>query len=468
MNANPHDDSTVLAGKYLLEEVIGTGGMGTVYRARHLVLGSPVAVKLMHRSGEPLLAERFLREARLAASARHPNVVSILDFGTTDDAQPFMVMEFLEGRSLSDYIESGTLSLEAQVSIVAQVLSGLDAVHRAGIIHRDLKPANIFVTQLEDGSHFARLLDFGISFSVDPESAMRRGRFGTDQQLIIGTPEYMSFEQAQGQVDIDERADVYAMGVILYELLSWGQLPYADANPGGVLFKIFAGTHLPLERLRPDLPALAAVVERALSSDRRERPSSARALRRELLGAMGGAVAEMTDGSIVLPRDARARRDSDRSIRASDANLGRRATEPGVSSGAPSLPYLRTERRWWRTPKTAAAVFVMVSGVGLAVVLGSAAPEPASVPAATPAVGTAHDPGDRPLDFHTPVSVPSTPPDAGLVAPRERPESHAVEASEAVGVRPRRRAAERRETGAERSGERGRLRRGLIIRDLDF
>lgn len=397
--------------------------------------------------------------------------MSILDFGTTDDAQPFMVMEFLEGRSLSDCIESGTLSLGAQVSIVAQVLSGLDAVHRAGIIHRDLKPANIFVTQLEDGSHFARLLDFGISFSVDPGSAMRRGRFGTDAQLIIGTPEYMSFEQAQGQIDIDERADVYAMGVILYELLSGGQLPYADANPGGVLFKIFAGKHLPLQHHRPDVPAIAAVVERAIASVREERPQSARALRRELLTAMGGGVTEMTDDAIVIAAPARPRHDSDRPTRASDEHLGR-APEAGVSSGAPSLPYLPTQRPRWRIPAMAAAVIMLVSGVGLAgLVMSPSCADGVAPPASR--VGARGDDlrrdadEDRTTALTSPVSVPSTPPDAGLASRPERAEAPALETHETT-ARPRRHAAERAEPASAPSERRGRLRRGLIVRDLDF
>ncbi len=473
-----HDDRTILAGKYLLEELIGTGGMGTVYRAQHLVLGSPVAVKLMHRSQDPLLAERFLREARIAAAARHPNVVSILDFGTTEDDQPFMVMEFLEGRALSDYIESpGSLSLEAQLSIITQILSGLDAVHRAGIIHRDLKPANIFVTQLEDGTYFARLLDFGISFSVDPESALRRGRFGTDAQLIIGTPEYMSFEQAQGQADIDERADVYAMGVILYELLSGGHIPYADANPGGVLFKIFAGQHVSLAHLRPDVPALAAVIERALSNDREARPASAQQLRRELLAAASASL-DAVDGPVAVLGAIRERRTSDRPTRASYEDVGRGVT--GVSSGAPSLPYLRADRRRrsrWLAVGAGAALLTL-AGIG-ATWLGGATPPP---PAPHPPAGVVASPAVTAIPS-TPVSVPSTPPDAGLVpateahgvaseAPIEAP---GAEPEVAPTERPRRAAPERRRPTARdaspgESSEPGarRLRRGLIVRDLDF
>lgn len=478
MNTNAQeladDGATILAGKYRLEEVIGTGGMGTVYRARHLVLGSPVAVKLMHRSGDPVLAERFLREARLAASARHPNVVSILDFGTTDDDQPFMVMEFLEGRSLSDYIESpGSLSLEAQVSIIAQVLSGLDSVHRAGIIHRDMKPANIFVTQLEDGRHFARLLDFGISFSVDPDSALRRGRFGTDEQLIIGTPEYMSFEQAQGRVDIDERADVYAVGVMLYELLSGGHLPFADPNPGGVLFKIFAGTHVRLEQLRPDLPALAAVVERALSSDREARPPTARALRRDLLTAMGTPIPEVTDSAIPMAEVARARRNSDRPTRASDAHLVRPTVEPGVSSGAPSLPYLERPRRRWLAP-TLGGALVLGAGLLIAALSGAVTPD-AEAPVASSA-GVA--PPREPPSVPSVPTVASTPPDGGSEALRVPPsegvlaaESDSTDDEVGAPARVHHRTAtppaRRDPSSASRSERRG-LRPGLIVRDLDF
>jgi serine/threonine-protein kinase len=279
-------DEVVLAGKYRLGPSIGCGGMGTVHRATHVLLHRPVAVKLLHPSDDPQLAERFLREAQVAAAARHPNVVDIIDFGTTDDGQPFMVMELLEGQSLRELYESGIeLTLDEQLDVMVQVLKGLEAVHRTGIVHRDLKPANVFLTEQEDGTLRARLLDFGISFTVDRDREV--GDEDMSQRVLAGTPEYMSFEQCEGRHDIDERADVHAIGVMLYELFSGGALPFEGCNPGAVLFQVMSCRHTPLIELRPDLPELAALVERCLSPDRDDRPQSARDLRKALLLAAG-------------------------------------------------------------------------------------------------------------------------------------------------------------------------------------
>lgn len=279
-----HED-VVLAGKYRLGPSIGCGGMGTVHRATHVPLHRPVAVKLMHANDDPQLGERFLREAQVAAAARHPNVVDIIDFGTTDEGQPFMVMELLEGRSLRELMESGIeLTLDEQIDVMVQVLQGLEAVHRAGIVHRDLKPANVFLTEQEDGTLRARLLDFGISFTVDRGAAVDED---PNRRIIAGTPEYMSFEQCEGRHDVDERADVHAIGVMLYELFSGGVLPFEGDNPGAVLFQVMSCRHVPLIELRPDLPELAALVERCMAPDREDRPQTARDVRKALLLAAG-------------------------------------------------------------------------------------------------------------------------------------------------------------------------------------
>jgi serine/threonine-protein kinase len=327
---------TILAGKYRLEEVIGTGGMGTIYRGTHVVLQRPVAVKILHLAGGGAdLAERFLREAQVAAAIRHPNVVDIIDFGTTPDGRPFMVMEYLDGESLWDrMLRKAPLTTLEQVEVMGQVLLGLDAVHRAGILHRDLKPANLFLSPHDDGTLYARLLDFGISYSVDPESKLRRGRFGTDDRMIIGTPQYLSPEQAEGRPDLDGRADVWAIGVILYELLTGGLLPYDDENPGAVLFKVMSGGHIPLSQYRPDIPEIVEVVEAALAHDRERRPATARDFRRRLLGAAGvagdlsGSYARLRLSSPGL-RVTPAERDTAQRMRAS------RPTEPEIASIEP-------------------------------------------------------------------------------------------------------------------------------------
>jgi eukaryotic-like serine/threonine-protein kinase len=264
--------------------------MGSVWSATHVALGRRVAVKFIDvaHGSRDAIASRFLREARLAAAVRHPHVVDILDFGLTEQGEPVMVMELLEGDTLATRTKAGPrLTTEESVDVMAQVLSGLDAVHRAGVLHCDIKPANIIVERApETDGLFARLLDFGIAYAADPRSELSRGRFGTDAHSVFGTPEYMSPEQAEGRTDLDERADVYAVSVILYELLS-GASPFQDEHPGRVLFRVMLGSHVPLVTLRPDLPALAAVVEHGMTLDREARAPSARALRRALLAASG-------------------------------------------------------------------------------------------------------------------------------------------------------------------------------------
>jgi serine/threonine protein kinase len=368
--------SSLFAGKYRLVEPIGAGGVGTVWRAEHVLLHRAVAVKriVLHR-GDPMLVERFLREARIAAAIRHPNVVDVIDFGQTDDGQPFMVMELLEGESLLERVAPGRppLATDQIVDIASQALLGLEAVHRVGIVHLDLKPGNIFLSDLEDGSVFARLLDFGISYSLDPNSVLRRGQFGTDARLVCGTPEYMSAEHAEGRADIDARSDVYAVGVVLYELLSGGQLPYTDENPGAILFKILKGVHTPLGELRPDLPALCEVVESALAREREARPRSARELRRRLLAAVGrGPEASGRQVREALP---------------SDRPPALPAPEPAPASEPRTLvhPGTSSVNRWRR----AAGASVVAASAGLLAAGDAAVPE--SDPPA--AVGVAAEPG---------------------------------------------------------------------------
>jgi serine/threonine-protein kinase len=286
----------LLDGKYRLEEPIGEGGMGTVWRATNVTLERAVAVKFVRAQGERAI-ERFLREARIAASIHSPYVVDVLEFGVSPNGDPVLVMELLEGEALDERLDRDGISAFEAVRIMAQVLVGLDAVHRAGIVHRDLKPANIFLSNDGAGETFARLIDFGVSHSVDPSSNLRRGKHGTDERVIVGTPAYIAPEQAEGRKDVDARADVYSIGVMLYELLA-GQLPFDDEHPGKTLYKVMDGAHRPLSSHRPDLPELSAVIERAMARDRDERPQSARELR-DLLLATAELAPEVTGGSPV-------------------------------------------------------------------------------------------------------------------------------------------------------------------------
>ena len=361
----------VLGGKYRLEEAIARGGMARVWRARHIELSRPVAVKFVDAAGAgPSGIERFLIEAKVAASVRHKNVVDIVDFGFVEqpdhDPEPYMVMELLEGETLGDRIERSPLSDDETVDITLQLLSGLDAVHRAGIIHRDLKPGNVFLTHDHDGT-FARLLDFGIS-----EGAEQRA-FG-DSGLVVGTPEYMSPEQAFGAA-IDLRADLYGVGVLLYEMLSAGRLPFEHDEGQRVLEMVVAGVHTPLVKLRPDQPDLAAVVERALARNPEDRYKNARDMRRAIVEATGSG--DNTTERMAAIRESGTRR------RLETATASELAA-PSLPAGSPlrlvALPPAPPTRRPIM-PIAVGVVLAAVAGVVWAMTPSSGAPT--ATPAAT-------------------------------------------------------------------------------------
>lgn len=266
-----------IARRYKILGVLGKGGMGAVYEAQHLTIGRRVALKRLH----PELAvdanavHRFQREARAAGTTGHENIVDVLDLGFAEDGAPYLVMELLEGESLAQRLRRQTkLSAERAAAIAGQVLAALEAVHARGVIHRDLKPDNVFLTRRGGRRDFVKVLDFGVSKVAATPEATKLTRTG----MMVGTPHYMSPEQARGMPDLDHRVDLYAVGVILYECLS-GQLPFRGDNYHALLQAILAGDAPPLHTLVPALPhALVALVHRALARDREERFESARAM----------------------------------------------------------------------------------------------------------------------------------------------------------------------------------------------
>lgn len=280
---------TVIRERYQLESMIGEGGMASVWRARDLTLARSVAVKLLFARDDrdrSALTARFLREARIAASVQHRNVIQIVDFGTTEDELPFMVMELLEGEPLSGRMHrERKLPVADVVQIANLTLRGLAAVHNTGIIHRDLKPDNIYLKR-ENQSVYPKILDFGISRSVEPQSG-RRSALTTREGMIIGTPEYMSPEQARGVKDIDPRTDLYSMGVIMYECLT-GRLPFHSENVGDLIIQVVTGTAPTVHELMPEVPLeVSKVIEHAMARKREERFSSAVEMQAALLDVMG-------------------------------------------------------------------------------------------------------------------------------------------------------------------------------------
>jgi hypothetical protein len=266
----------ILAGKYRLIERIGEGGMGTVWRARNEVLECDVAIKVLNKTlvDDATAGARFRQEARAAAQIRHPNICAALDLGEQDGA-PFLVMEHLRGESVAARMtREGTLAPRAAVAILLEALAGLAAAHAAGIIHRDFKPENVFLAE-EGDRVVAKILDFGVSKYIGGDAErVKLTRTGA----LIGTPAYMSPEQALGLDDVDARSDVWAAGVVLYELVA-GSLPYLAANYNAMLVKIATEAPRPLLDAAPAVdPALAGTVFAALAHRREDRTQTARAL----------------------------------------------------------------------------------------------------------------------------------------------------------------------------------------------
>lgn len=272
---------TLIAGKYRLDELLGRGGMGEVWRATHLDLDRRVALKLMHDAADEVAVARFMREAKAAAKVRHRNVVEVLDFGRTAEGDPFLVMEYLEGNSLEDRLFASPPPTIGEVGEwVAGSLSGLAAIHDEGIVHRDMKPGNLHLAEDADGV-VPKILDFGIARSVDGSLTPI-----TQSDIAIGTPHYMSPEQVRG-VELDHRTDIYAMGVVLYEAFA-GRLPFEGPSVSGIIAAIVADSPPPLGSLRPGLaPALIEVVSRAMHRDPAQRYGTAREMREALLDALG-------------------------------------------------------------------------------------------------------------------------------------------------------------------------------------
>ena len=265
--------SGTVVGSYRLIRIIGRGGMGAVYEAENLSIGRRVAIKVLEDAfaKDPVMRARFEREARTAASIAHPNVVEMLDRGTLEPDRPYIVMELLEGEPLRERMQRGALSLGEAAYIGAQILAGLATAHARGVVHRDLKPDNVFLVAHEGDQLFVKLLDFGISKLLGEGVDLHLTSTGS----VMGTPRYMSPEQARGQHELDHRVDLFAVGVLLFEMLT-GVPPHAGDSYNQLVGSLLERTPPPISSLRPDLPvAVAAMVDLALSRDRDQRPSTA-------------------------------------------------------------------------------------------------------------------------------------------------------------------------------------------------
>jgi len=412
--ADPTFDSLIgatLAGRYQMIRRIGEGGMGAVYEARHTVIGKRVAVKVLLEKflTKSDFVARLLQEARLASSIGHENIVDVTDFGTTDDGRSFVVMEFLDGEALSQLVmREAPLPIERSLRIARQVASALGAAHAKGIYHRDIKPENVYLIRRGDAD-FVKVVDFGISKAVKQggnEEGADAYRL-THTGLLLGTPLYMSPEQARGDEDLDHRVDIWATGVMMYECLT-GEVPFRANNYLGIISQVLTHTAAPPSQVRPELgipDAVEAVVMRAMDKDRTRRYAAMADLEHDLERLLAG------DQNVGLPL-----------VPAGGAAAGRRPVSP--------------PRRWHL-----GLVAVLALGVGVSLALsrpsgGGATAIPAKVvtkrapaasaPSAAPATSAAGAPAPERAASERPPRAPG--PHArgrnehrAAAAPAERP-----------------------------------------------
>ncbi|MGB0678282.1 MAG: serine/threonine protein kinase [Polyangiales bacterium] len=271
--ASPHDDliGIRIFGGYHITQLMGNGGMGAVFLAENQSLGTKLAVKVLHPSmcGDTQVTCRFIDEAKAASAIRHRNIIQVIDASEMPDGRPYIVLEWLEGETLREHARSkGRMTLTEAAPILLQICSGLQAAHARKIIHRDLKPANLFITYKEDGELRVTILDFGVA-KLSEADLLRSAE--TQTNTVIGTPNYMAPEQARACADVDVRADIYALGVVAFELLTQQRL-YSAHCVGDLIFQMATA---PMPRLRDVLedvdPAVDAWLSRAVALERDER-----------------------------------------------------------------------------------------------------------------------------------------------------------------------------------------------------
>ena len=270
----------MLDDKYRIERLLAVGGMGAVYEGTHVKLRKRVAIKVLNpQLASKAMIDRFHREAITASQIGHEGIAQVTDLGTSTTGESFIVMELLEGEPLSSrLLGAKQLPVEVACELGCAILSPLAAAHAAGVVHRDLKPDNVFLVRQSRGE-MVKLLDFGISRAAGLEQEFRLTTTG----LVLGTPYYMSPEQARGETDIGPAADLYSFGVIMYEMLI-GEVPIKADNYNQLIYRVMTGDYARPRSKRPDLPpALEDIVMRAMALEPQARPASAAELEQALL-----------------------------------------------------------------------------------------------------------------------------------------------------------------------------------------
>jgi eukaryotic-like serine/threonine-protein kinase len=429
-------ERAVIAGRYRLERLLGQGGMGVVWAAVHTVTGKRVALKFVRGSTQraPELRRRFLREARAASAVAHPNVVGVHDVFELDAQTLIMVMDLLEGETLGQRLaREEALPLGAAADILIQVVSAVGAAHAAGVVHRDLKPDNVFLVTAGTGTPDVRVLDFGIAKLVVAEGVLPETANITGSGAILGTPSYMSPEQACGERDLDHRTDVWSIGAILYECLS-GARPIDGENMGQVVKRLLTGVITPLSAVVPSVPAdIDDLVRRMLTRNPDGRPSDLREVFEVLAGhasvtapSFGCAAPSQLDLSISSGGELPAFEE----IHPADAPAARPQT-----IGAHSIP-----GRGRSVQRRSLWIFVALAALGASLVLlvrRSSQEQPRAVSAASRAQSSAQ-PSAAPPGAPSPRADMARPPDLSatplkLSSPKQAPGTgaeHAVRSME--------------------------------------
>ncbi|MBZ0186942.1 MAG: serine/threonine protein kinase, partial [Candidatus Obscuribacterales bacterium] len=275
---------TKLAGKYDIIRVLGTGGMGVVYEGRHEVMDRRVAIKMLqaHHLNDSMSVKRFQQESKATCRLNHPHIITVFDFGISPTGQPYIVMDYLEGKPLSDIIkEEGQIKVDRAVHMFQQACEALAHAHNQSVIHRDLKPSNIVLVSYEDDKDYVKVVDFGVAKIM--EDGGTEGQKLTQMGEVCGSPIYMSPEQCQGFA-LDKRSDVYSMGIVMYETLT-NRLPILGKTMVETMSKHIKDAPPSFSEVRPDLyipERVEQVILRALAKDPDDRPQSMEHLAREL------------------------------------------------------------------------------------------------------------------------------------------------------------------------------------------
>lgn len=382
-------NNKIIAETYRLIRQIGSGGMGTIYEAENIRVGRKFAIKLLKvdLAKNQEVFQRFKREAQIAGRLGHPNMVEVVDFNITKDGAPYIVMEKLDGEDLSQRLKrTGALSLAQTLSMLGEVVDALEAAHQAGVVHRDMKPENIFLCKHGRRDDLIKLLDFGISKIKTADKVL------TQTNAVMGTPYYMSPEQAQGKTDeIDTRTDVFALGTIVYEMLS-GLSPFQAPTVPTTLFKVCFEEPNPIETQVEGLPAgLPEVLRKALKKEKNERYSSVRAFFEDLVRVANGQAATFESGKLATLLEERQAREAPQGVAAQPAaaapvqdptTLSGSAAELTAGDALPNKAIAPPKRSVFPVIGIIAVVVLMLAGGGIYFGTDVLSGEPAQKPAA--------------------------------------------------------------------------------------